>query len=404
MQKTAVDILVLGGGYSGLWGAANAADLAAELGTSLNITLVSINDYLVHRPRMYECNPDSFLVPIRPLTDPVDIEFVQGKALEVDACDQSVLVKTEDGTQVFEYRRLILATGSFLAQIPVPGVEEHSFNVDSYVGAKQLDQHFQALASQIDDIAAATFIVVGAGMTGIELATEMRTRLEQHLGRKRSELTRVILVEQASEIGPLLGEEPRPLIEEALKVAGVEPLLNTRIVELTDHSATFSNGETISTRTTIITVGMKASSLTEQIPGTRDKMGRLHVDNKLRVKGLSNIFATGDVAHAFADDGHVALMSCQNSRTMGKYAGRNAAADLITGAELTTYRQSDYTTCLDLGPFGAVYTEGFERKLKYYGPEAKKRKMMINRELIYPPAPLSREHILESMRIDHRGR
>ena len=64
----------------------------------------------------------------------------------------------------------------------------------------------------------------------------------------------------------------------------------------------------------------------------------------------------------------------------------------------------DDTTCLDLGGFGAVYTEGFDRVLKSYGQEAKKRKMMINREMIYPPAPLSREHVIAEMRIDARGR
>ena len=96
------------------------------------------------------------------------------------------------------------------------------------------------------------------------------------------------------------------------------------------------------------------------------------------------ILTPGSQAHAQTDDDHVALMSCQHAITMGKYAGHNAARDLL-GLGLTPYRQERYVTCLDLGPWGAMYSRGWDREIAMTPAEAKARKRQINGEVIYPP-------------------
>ena len=78
------------------------------------------------------------------------------------------------------------------------------------------------------------------------------------------------------------------------------------------------------------------------------------------------------------------MMSCQHAMNLGRSAGHNAAADLL-GLEQIPYSQPKYVTCLDLGPWGAVYTEGWEREVKLTGAEAKQLKHRINSEWIYPP-------------------
>lgn len=143
---------------------------------------------------------------------------------------------------------------------------------------------------------------------------------------------------------------------------------------------------------------MRASPLTGQIAGQRDELGRLIVDDMLRVTGVPDVFATGDVARAMADDGRCALMSCQHSLTMGKYAGHNASHALL-GLPLRPYRQPDYTNTLDLGQFGAVFTKGWDRRVEHFGAEAKKRKRWINSQLIYP-ATGDRQAVLASGRIN----
>jgi NADH dehydrogenase, FAD-containing subunit len=107
----------------------------------------------------------------------------------------------------------------------------------------------------------------------------------------------------------------------------------------------------------------------------------------LRVAEAPEVFVAGDVARARSDDdGHYALMSCQHAIVMGQFGGHNVAADLI-GVPTLEYRQPFYATCLDLGEWGAVYSEGWDRQIKLTHAEGKARKQMINTQWIYPPAP-----------------
>ncbi len=153
-----------------------------------------------------------------------------------------------------------------------------------------------------------------------------------------------------------------------------------------ENGLTTANGERIDAKTVIWTAGVRASALTQQIPAERDAFGRLHVDSHLRVKGVDTVFATGDVAYAATDDeGNHAAMSCQHATNLGRSAGHNVAADLL-GLAPIPYSQPKYVTCLDLGPWGAVYTEGWERELKLVGADAKKVKGGINSEWIYSPS------------------
>ena len=113
---------------------------------------------------------------------------------------------------------------------------------------------------------------------------------------------------------------------------------------------------------------MRASPLTEQLPVPRDRLGRMAVDDHLRVIGVPSIFAAGDVAAARIDDEHLSVMSCQHGRPMGRYAGYNVISDLY-GEPMLTLRIPWYVTVLDLGPAGAVYTEGWDRIVVADGAE-----------------------------------
>ncbi|MNN35071.1 NADH dehydrogenase-like protein [compost metagenome] len=149
---------------------------------------------------------------------------------------------------------------------------------------------------------------------------------------------------------------------------------------------TLADGQRIEANTVIWTVGVRASALTAQVPGERDGQGRLHVDRHLKVKGQEHVYATGDVAYAATDElGNFAVMSCQHAIVLGRHSGNNVAADLL-GVEPTPYSQPKYVTCLDLGAWGAVYTEGWDRQVKLLRKEAKDLKTQINTTWIYPPA------------------
>lgn len=393
-------ILVVGGGFAGVSAAVVAADEIHRTGAEASVTLVSETDQMTIRPRLYEKNPETLRAPIRPALDPAGVAFVEGAVETIDTTAKSVTLT--DGTSL-TYDRLILATGSELPPLPVPGVAEHTFNIDSYTGAVALDAQLQAVAKTPDAPGHDTYVIVGGGMTGIELAAEMRIRIAQHAGEEAAAAAKVILIEMADVIGPEFGANPRPVIDTALADAGVEQRLGQRVTGFDAGGVTLEGGARIDAATVVVTVGLRANGLTAQIPGDRDALGRLEVGDDLKVAGLDDVYATGDVAHARVDDdGNYALMSCQHARTMGKYAGLNVVRDL-TGAAPQPYRQSDYTTCLDLGNYGAVFTMGWDRKVEKVGADAKERKSMINTQWIYPPSG-SAEEVFAALRIDDRGR
>jgi NADH dehydrogenase len=261
---------------------------------------------------------------------------------------------------------------------------EHAFDVDEIEQAARLEAHLKSLATLPDSPARNTVVVAGGGFTGIETATEMPARLRAVLGSDAN--IRVIVVDRGPSIGAALGEGISPSIIEASDQLGIEWFLNASVESVDASGVTLSDGQRIESRTVIWTVGFRASPLTEQIPGTHDRQGRLHVDGHLKVLGQNDVYATGDVAYAATDDlGNYAVMSCQHAIALGRYAGNNVAADLL-GVAPMTYSQPKYVTCLDLGAWGAVYTEGWDRQVKLLGQEAKELKHQINSVWIYPPA------------------
>ena len=139
--------------------------------------------------------------------------------------------------------------------------------------------------------------------------------------------------------------------------------------------------------------GRKANPLTKCFPLARDRFGRLPVTPDLKIDGLVAEFAAGDVARFAIDGSHSCVMSCQHGRPMGRFAGHNVVSDLL-GEPMMPLTVGWYTTILDLGAWGALYTEGWERQVVAQRAIAKRTKETINRQRIYPPLSRDRQEIL----------
>jgi NADH:ubiquinone reductase (H+-translocating) len=380
-------ILIVGAGFAGMYAALNAARLRDQQGVSpdsLEIALVAPEPRLVIRPRLYEREPETLFAPLSELFDAVEVRYEQGRVEVIDADGMSVTIVGPDGMhRALRYDRLVLAAGSLGFKPDIPGLAEHGFSVDQIDDAIVLDRHLHALAKRAPSAARDTVVVAGGGFTGIEVATEMPSRLREILGPKAN--VRVIIVDRNEVIAPAMGPNPRPLIEQALRAEGVETRLGFGVSVLTETSVTLSDGQTIESATVIWAAGMRANPLTAQVKAERDRSGRLVVDRNLRVAEVPTVFAAGDTAQAVTDDlGHRALMSCQHANRLGASAGFNAAADLL-GVPLEPYQQKNYVTCLDLGPATAVFTRGWDSKVELKGDKAKAMKREINTQWIYPP-------------------
>ncbi|MGF6098554.1 NAD(P)/FAD-dependent oxidoreductase [Pseudomonas sp. 18175] len=378
-------ILIIGAGFGGVWSALSAARLLDKHNRDdVQISLLAPKPELRIRPRFYEADVHTMMAPLGPLFEAVGVNFVEGAADSINENSKQVTYRNAAGiSTTITYDRLVLAAGSRLNRPQMQGIE-HVFDVDQIEDATRLEAHIKALKTLPDSAARNTVVVAGGGFTGIETATEMPARLREALGDTAD--IRVIVVDRGPQIAASMGDGIRPSIIEASKELGLDWVLDTSVASVDAGGVTLANGQRIESNTVIWTIGFRANPLTEQVSGTRDPQGRLHVDGNLKVKGQADVFAAGDVAYAATDElGNFAGMSCQHAIALGRYAGNNVAADLI-GVAPMTYSQPKYVTCLDLGAWGAVFTEGWDRQLKLVGQEAKELKHQINTVWIYPPA------------------
>ncbi|WP_245564358.1 NAD(P)/FAD-dependent oxidoreductase [Nocardia testacea] len=378
-----MDILIVGGGFAGVWSAAAAARVREQTGAKLSITVVSSSADLVIRPRLYEADPERLRIPLSRILPSIGVTQVTATVSAIDTSTRTVSAVDGNGRRKLHYSRLVLAAGSTIRPADLPG-SEYLHNVDTIQGATALDKHLRSLPKAPGS---RTVVVVGAGFTGLEVATELVGRLTDLASDAESAdpPPRVVLVERADTVAPDLGPGPRPAIEEALAKLGVEVRLGQTIASVAADVVRFTDGTELPAGTVVWTAGVQASPLTAEIPGRRDPLGRLYVNEYLQVAEAPAVLAAGDTAAANAEEpGRLVLQSCQHAIPLGKYAGYNAAADLL-GLPLAPFSPAPYATCVDLGAAGAVLTSGWERTVVSTGDAAKQRKETTNRERIYPP-------------------
>ncbi|MGR4930829.1 NAD(P)/FAD-dependent oxidoreductase [Bradyrhizobium sp. CAR08] len=377
-------IVVLGAGFAGLWAAIGAARKREEIGAAggdIEIRVIDRNPYHNIRVRNYEADLSEVALPLPQLLDPIGVSHGIGEVEAIDPVRREISLVTDGGDETLAYDRLVLALGSEVMRPDIPGLAEHAFDVDTYAAALRLEDHLNSLGRSAPSPGRSTIVVVGAGFTGIEVAAEMPDRLA------RAGITgsrRIILVDPNPVVGATIGAHARPVIDTALAALDVETRLGVRVVSVEAAGLRLSSGEFIPTRTVIWCAGMRASPLAASFPDARDRLGRLLVDPMMRVADVGGVFAAGDVASSVVDGLHPTVMSCQFARPMGRFAGHNVVADLA-GLPMLPLRIDWYVTVLDLGGWGALYTEGWDREVRATGAAAKATKQTINRKRIYPP-------------------
>ena len=386
------NIVVIGAGFAGLWSAIAAVRRLDELSVArdqVSVTLINRDAWHGIRVRNYESDLSQIRVPLDSVLAPTGVRLIKGEVTAIDPKSRSIALQSPNGQQDIIYDRLVLAAGSRVFLPDIPGLAKHGLNIDTYNETKKLDLHLKGLSYQAQSDGWNTVLVIGAGLTGIEIACEMPNRLKA-VGIQSG---RVILADRLQHIGSDIGIHARAVIHRALDNLGIEIRTAIKVAAIGDHGVTLTDGERISARTVVWCAGMVASPLAARLPAERDRWGRLLVDEYLKVEGLDDMYAAGDIAAANIDNGHTSVMSCQHARPMGRFAGHNAVSDLL-GEKSLPLHIPWYSTCLDLGPAGAVQTQGWNRLIVATGAKAKETKKMINCVRIYPPKSRDRSEIL----------
>ncbi|UOX91200.1 NAD(P)/FAD-dependent oxidoreductase [Amycolatopsis sp. FBCC-B4732] len=358
-------VVIVGGGFAGY----NAAkSLRKEAGEDVEVVLLNPTDYFLYLPLLPEVaagilDPRRVAVSIPETL--AGVRLVLGTATGVDFDDRTVAyTDPEDGEHRIRYDRLVLAAGSVNKLLPIPGVPEYAHGFRGVPEALYLRDH---ITRQIELAAAAedpaerdarcTFVVVGAGYTGTEVAAQ-GPAFTAALAARHPELAgqriRWLLLDVAERVLPELDRRLGRTADQVLRARDVEVLMKTSVDNADAKGVTLTNGESVPTRTLVWCVGVRPDPLVAGI-GLETAKGRLVVTERLNVPGRDDVFACGDAAAVpdLTRPGEYTAMTAQHAERQGKLAGRNVAASLGYG-RAGTYRHHDLGFVVDLGAGAAA--------------------------------------------------
>jgi len=358
-------VVIVGAGFAGYRA---ARSLRRRLDDEYEIVLVNPTDYFLYLPLLPEIaggvlDPRRLAVSLT-ATLP-GVRLVLGSVHGIDLAARSVhYVDPEGGAGALAYDRLVVTVGSVNKVLPVPGIAGHAHGFRSIPEALYLRDHVirqVELAAVTGDprerAARLTFVVVGAGYTGAEVAAagQLLTRsLLRHQPALRDTPARWLLLDRAPRVLPELRPRLSRAAARTLSRRGVDIRTGTSVSMATTAGVRLTDGEFVPTRTVVWSVGVRPDPLTDGL-GLAAVDGRIRVDEFLGVPGHPDVFACGDVAAVpdLTRPGRLTAMTAQHAERQGKAVARNVAASFGHGTA-RPYRHRDLGLVVDLGGWAAV--------------------------------------------------
>lgn len=359
MQQPA-HVVILGGGFAGLY-AARALRRAP-----VRITLVDRHNYHLFQPLLYQVataalNPSDIAAPIRSiLRHQSNVSVLLGEAASIDPTRKSVALA--DGAEL-AYDFLIVATGATHSYFAHPEWERNAPGLKSIDDALEIRRRvllaFEA-AEREDDEAARnallTFVIVGAGPTGAELAGALseiaRQTMLRDFRRINPSSARILLVEGKDRVLPTYPPALSAKAQRQLERLGVEVITNAVVTSLSDHEVGIGD-RTIPTRTVLWAAGVTASPLARSLGAPLDRAGRVEVLPDLTIPGHQEVFVTGDLAALKQKDGSLVPGVAPAAIQEGNHAARNIER-AIAGKPLLPFHYLDKGSLATIGRAAAV--------------------------------------------------
>ncbi|TDW94960.1 NADH dehydrogenase [Kribbella pratensis] len=352
-------VVIVGAGFAGYHAARGLQRVAPEA----EIVLINPTDYFLYLPLLPEVaagvlEPRRICVSLPDRLPKVKLKLGMVTAIDINGHGVE-WVDPEGRRSTAEFDRLVLASGSVNKLLPIPGVAEYAHGFRSISEALFLRDHITRqleLAAATNDRderdARCTFVVVGAGYTGTEVAAQgqlFTRRLLKQLPALRNQRVRWVLADLADRLLPGLHPRMSATAERVLRKRGVDVRTGESVEYAAPDCLRMTKGEEIPTRSLIWCVGVRPDPLVDGLSLPIDR-GRLRVHETLVVEGRSHVFAVGDCA-AVPDvtrPGSVTGMTAQHAQRQGKLVARNVAASLA-GADLEPYKHHDLGFLVDLG-------------------------------------------------------
>ncbi|WP_028560865.1 NAD(P)/FAD-dependent oxidoreductase [Paenibacillus pinihumi] len=376
-------IVILGAGYGGIL---TALRLQKELNyNEADVTLVNKHDYHyitthLHMPAAGTDNPENARVSISKLIDEFKIDFVKSTVVQIRPQDKKVIL--EDGTLSYDY--LVIGVGGEPETFGIPGMSEYAMNIRSINSVRLIREHieyqFARYKREPHRSDYLTFIVGGAGFTGIEFVGELADRLPELCKQFDVDPSIVKLYNIEAAPTALPGFDPE-LVEygmEVLRKKGVTFKIGTAIKECTPDGVIVGEGEEIRSQTVIWTGGIRGSRLIEEA-GFETMRGRVKVDEYLRAPGSENIYIVGDNSLVFNPEGRPYPPTAQIAMQQGVVCAHNLVA-AIRKQSLKGFEFKNKGTVASLGKGEAI---GIAFGKKYKGRSAAWLKKMIDLRYLF---------------------
>ena len=348
-------VVIIGGGFGGLYATRSLRRAPCK------ITLVDRRNHHLFQPLLYQVasaalNPSDIATPIRRIVRrQKNVEVMLADAVSIDVPGHRVVLA--DGE--LKYDKLIVATGATHSYFGrddwepfAPGLKtiEDALNMRRRIllayEAAEREPHEDHRKEWM------TFVVVGGGPTGVELAGALaeisRQVLKRDFRRIDPRLARVVLIEAGPRILPPYSEISSQRAVKQLQELGAEVMCGAKVTAIDDHGVTIGDGQRIAARTVLWAAGVRASPLAKSLGVPLDKAGRVIVEPALTIPGSPDVFVIGDLASIAGVPG-VAPAAMQ----MGRHSAKNIVR-AARGEALVPFKYLDKGSLATIGKAAAV--------------------------------------------------
>ncbi|HKC20313.1 MAG TPA: FAD-dependent oxidoreductase [Candidatus Dormibacteraeota bacterium] len=351
-------MLVLGGGFAGL-STARAIARSAQGGMHLGLRVVDRAEAMTFWPMVPEVIPGDIQAAhvMRPLREElVDLgaEFTHAEVTGGDLHKR--VIETSIGAICYD--RLVIALGWQTAFFGTPGASDHCLTLHSLADAvtirnRVIGQFEAAAAGRPHDL---SFVVVGGGSTGVELASAVADLVDILMPQYPTVADydlHIVLTQARDDVLPHMEKPLRQAAASRLRDDRIDVRTEAKVSAVDARGVTLESGSRIAASTVMWAAGVEASSVARQLRGAQlDGGGRIQVDDCLRVRGVAATYALGDISAAHTDGRHVAPTAQAAVQESGAVA-RNLLAEL-EGVEPTPFEYRQLGRLVELGGRFAV--------------------------------------------------
>jgi NADH dehydrogenase len=329
-------VVIVGAGFGGL------ACARALNRKPVDVLVLDQHNYHLFTPLLYQVatallNPSDIAYPLRAVfRRSPNVRFRMARVTAVDL-DRGV-VATRSGEE-FGFDSLVLATGSENNYFANEELARHSLGMKSLAEGMRLRNHVLScleLGARADSDEERrewlTFVIAGGGPTGVEYAGALSELLRLVLGRDYPEIdpsvARIVLVEGQDRLLGAFHPKLGMYAQRTLRGLGIEVRTSTLVQKASDQRVLLSDGDEIPTRTLVWSAGVRPTDPLDPSGTVRGRTGRVHVDERLRLPGHSNVYVIGDAAAVSHGTGELAMLS-PPAMQAGRYVARVVMASAL---------------------------------------------------------------------------